>query len=146
MSAAGGGSSGLCCPIALCKSTLVCGALSHDLTLLSRRSSRTRRCSFVGLASLLSRPSCHILPSFSYFLALSTPSHRGSPHAHLRFIVFKRYSPPGHLTLALYTRRRQTLLLPLVSFIYIYLQFFSANDIARYLLRTPKSFFFIILG
>jgi len=56
---------------------------------------------------------------FLFLLALSTPSHRGSPHAHLRFIVFKRYSPPGHLTLALYTRRRQTLLLSLVIFIYM---------------------------
>src|SRR6202042_169639 len=49
----------------------------------------------------------------------STPSHRGSPHAHLRFIVFTRYSPPGPLPLALYARRRQTLLLSLVIFIYM---------------------------
>jgi hypothetical protein len=104
-----------------------------------------RRCSFVGLASL--NPITSIIPiyyhHFLFLLALSTPSQPtvrhpliSDPHHHLSNATRHQANP----TLAPRARRRRTHVIFILIDVYIF--FSPANDLARYLLRTPISFFF----
>jgi hypothetical protein len=115
------GSSGLCCSISLCKSVLGSGAPSHGLTVVMQVISYAPLLIRWPCISLPSRPLFHMLPSFLIPLrafdtfALLFATRLSKIHT----ITFKRYSPSGHLTLAPHSRRRWTLLLTLVIFIYM---------------------------
>ena len=93
------GSSDSCCLIALCKSVLLCGALSLWSNIVIHAGCLIpRRCSFFGLASLNpKRPSFIYYHHLLFLRALSTPSHlQFATHpSQIHTIIFKCYSPSG---------------------------------------------------
>ena len=126
-------------------SLLLCGTLSPWSNIVVHAGRPVaRRCLFVGLASTnFSRPSFHIPPSFlvppSAFDAFA-PAVRHPPiseHHHLQTLLAIRPTPLS---------RHVDGVDGLTSSSSICLRFlFSANDLARYLLRTRVSFLFFFL-
>jgi hypothetical protein len=133
------GSSGLCCSISLCKSILGSGTSSHSLTVVMQVVSYPPLlirwpCQCISLPS---RPLFHMLPSFLIPLrafdtfALLFATRLSKIHT----IIFKRYSPSGHLTLAPHSQHQcQMDASADTRHLHLYVFNISANNLARYLL------------
>ena len=133
-------------PLLFCMSLLLCGTLSPWSNIVVHAGRPVaRRCLFVSLASInCSRPSFHIPPSFlvppSAFDTFA-PAVRHPPiseHHHLQTLLAIRPTPLS---------RHVGCVNGLTSSSSICLHFlFSANDLARCLLRTRVSFLFLFLA